>query len=79
MGIESIAPNDSGVPHGDQFEPGCEFEAPSDPRIQKDEKWGTLVEDLVSVSICAADPTKTVKIGSNLSKEQQRKVILLVK
>ena len=77
--VETVVSNESGVPRGDQIEQRCEFEAPLDPQIPKDEKQGTLVEDLVLVSIYATDPTKTVKIGSNFSGEQQRKVIILVK
>ena len=79
MGVETVTSDDSGVPHGDHVEPRCEFKAPLDPRISENEKRGAPVEDLVSILICTTDPTKTVKMGSNLSEEQQRKVILLVK
>ena len=70
VGVETIAPDDSRVPHGDHVEPICEFEAPLDSRILKDEKRGTPVENIISVSICATDTTKIVKVGSNLSEEQ---------
>ena len=75
MGVEAVAGDNSRVPHGDQVEPRCEVEAPLDPRILKDKKQGTPVEDLISVSICVTDPTKTVKIGSNLSEEQRERLI----
>lgn len=77
MGVEAVAGDSSGVSHGDHVEPRCEVEAPLDPRILKDEKWGTPVEDLVSVSICATDPTKTVKVCSNLSEERERLINFL--
>ena len=67
-----------GYPMGTRLSPNV-LETPLDPRIPKDEKWGTPVEDLILVSICATDPTKTIKIGSNILEEQQRTVILLVK
>ncbi|XP_052299748.1 uncharacterized protein LOC127903121 [Citrus sinensis] len=74
-GMEAVTGDSSRVPDGDQEEPKCEVEAPLDPRILKDEMRGTPVEDLISVSICATDPTKTVKVGSNLSEEQREKLI----
>ena len=74
MGVKVVAGDSLRVPHRDQEEPRCEVEAPLDPRILKDEKRGTPVEDLISVSICATDPTKTVKVGSNLLEEQREKI-----
>ncbi|GAY65109.1 hypothetical protein CUMW_238700 [Citrus unshiu] len=41
MGVEAVAQDSSGVPHGDQVGHRCEIEAPLDPRILKDEKRGT--------------------------------------
>ena len=79
MGVEAVAGDSSRVSHGDQVEPRCEVEAPLDPRILKDEKRGTPVEDLISVSIYATDPTKTVKVGSNLSEEQREKLIAFLR
>lgn len=79
MSVEVVAGDSSRVPHGDQVEPMCEVEAPLDPRILKDEKRGTPVEDLISVSICTTDPTKIVKVGSNLSEEQREKLITFLR
>ena len=61
------------------MEPRCEVEAPLDPRILKDEKRGTPVEDLISDSICATDLTKTMKVGSNLSEEQRERLITFLR
>ena len=77
--VEAVTGNSSRVPHEDQEEPKCEVKAPLDPRILKDKKRGTPVEDLISVSICATDPTKTVKVGSNLSKEQIERLITFLR
>ncbi|KAK9187630.1 hypothetical protein WN944_019028 [Citrus x changshan-huyou] len=79
MGIVAVAGDSSRVPHEDQVEPIYEVEAPLDPRILKDEKRGTPVENFISVSICATDPTKTVKVGSNLSEEQRERLITFLR
>ena len=51
MGIQTVVSNEARVPREDQTEQRCECEAPLDPRMTKDEKRGTSVKDLVSVSI----------------------------
>ena len=79
MGVEAVAGDSSKVPHGDQVEPRCEVEAPLDPRILKDEKRGTLIEDLISISICITDPTKIVKVCSNLVEEQRKRLIIFLR
>ena len=61
------------------MEPKYEVETPLDLRILKDEKMGTPVEDLISVSICATDPTKTVKLGSKLSEKLREKLITFLR
>ena len=54
-------------------------EVPLDPWIPKDEKRGAPVKDLVSASICNNDPTKMVKVGSNLPDQHREQLIEFLK
>ena len=47
--------------------------------MPKDEKRGAPIEDLVSVSICNKDPTKMVKVGSNLPDQHREQLIDFLK
>lgn len=70
MGVDTVMSGVPGIPLDIQTESICVLETPLDPWIMKNVKSGTPIEELISVSICTTDQTKTFKVGSNLSKEQ---------
>ena len=79
MEVDVVAPRTPQVPQSPSLASMGEVEVSLDPQIPKDEKLGASVEDLVSVWICNNDPTKMVKVGSNLPNQHQEQLIEFLK